>query len=96
MTLIERPPTTIKARSTLVPIETRLPRTRFETLTRDQGGTVTFITEWLASHALGNACEACEGVGFCLRCDARGCDECHGGLCERCNGLGLRLDTIRS
>jgi hypothetical protein len=58
-----------------------------------QAGSVTFITTWLASHAEGNSCEGCEGLGFCLRCDARGCEDCRGGLCERCNGMGLRLDA---
>jgi hypothetical protein len=58
-----------------------------------KSGSVTFITTWLASHAEGNSCEACEGLGFCMRCDARGCEECRGGLCERCNGMGLRLEA---
>ena len=71
-------------------IETRLPRTRFEQIAADQGGSVTFITTWLASHSK-NSCQACEGLGFCLRCDARGCDECHGGLCENCKGMGLKV-----
>jgi hypothetical protein len=72
------------------PLESQLPRPRPEAIV----GTVTFIAGWLASHAKGNSCEACEGLGFCTRCDARGCEDCHGGLCERCKGMGLRLDAI--
>jgi hypothetical protein len=75
-------------------LEARLPRGN-QAITDGPIGkpaSVTFITTWLASHAEGNSCEACEGLGFCLRCDARGCGECRGGLCERCNGMGLRLD----
>jgi hypothetical protein len=73
----------------------RLPRsgTGVSDLPFGKSGSVTFITTWLASHAEGNSCEACEGLGFCTRCDARGCDECRGGLCERCNGMGLRLEA---
>jgi hypothetical protein len=79
-------------------ISSRLPRksTALEGLPRTQTASVTFISTWLASHAEGNSCEACEGLGFCLRCDARGCEECRGGLCERCNGMGLRLDASGS
>jgi hypothetical protein len=73
-----------------MPIESRLPRTRFESMAAEGGGTVTFITTWLASHSK-NSCSACEGLGFCLHCDARGCDDCLGGLCETCKGMGLRL-----
>ena len=78
-----------------VRLQTRLPRTGLEEIADQQGGTVTFIKSWLASHAKGNSCQSCEGLGFCLRCDARGCEECHGGLCEHCNGMGLRLDRSR-
>jgi hypothetical protein len=96
MTLIERPRAISEGRHSRLPLETRLPRTRFEALAAEQGGTVTFITEWLATHADRNPCDACEGLGFCLRCDARGCADCHGGLCELCNGIGLSLETVRS
>jgi hypothetical protein len=58
-----------------------------------EAASVTFIAEWLASHARGNSCADCDGLGFCQRCDAQGCDRCRYGLCERCNGVGLRLDA---
>jgi hypothetical protein len=76
-------------------LRTRLPRedTAVSDLPFGKSGSVTFITTWLASHAEGNSCDACEGLGFCTRCDAAGCEECRGGLCERCNGMGLRLEA---
>jgi hypothetical protein len=58
-----------------------------------EAASVTFIAAWLANHADGNSCAACDGLGFCQRCDAHGCDRCRGGLCERCNGVGLRFDA---
>ena len=45
-------------------LQPRLPRTRFEKIAENEGGTVTFIKSWLASHAKGNSCQSCEGLGF--------------------------------
>lgn len=72
---------------------TALPRSSeaWEGTRAEEGASVTFIAAWLASHAEGNSCAACDGLGFCQRCDAQGCDRCLGGLCERCKGVGLRL-----
>jgi hypothetical protein len=59
----------------------------------ERTASVTFIAAWLASHDEGNSCAACDGLGWCQRCDAQGCDRCRGGLCEGCNGVGLRLEA---
>jgi hypothetical protein len=95
---VKRPLSKPDALRPVVSISSRLPRKAgaLQDLPREQTGSVTFISTWLASHAEGNSCEACEGLGFCLRCDARGCDQCRSGLCERCNGMGLRLDASGS
>ncbi len=98
MSSVKRPLSKPDALRPVVSISGRLPRKNkaLQGLPSGHTGSVTFISTWLASHADGNSCEACEGLGFCLRCDARGCDQCRGGLCERCNGMGLRLDASGS
>jgi hypothetical protein len=95
---VKRPLSKPDALRSVVSISSRLPRksTALPRLPRERTGSVTFISTWLASHSEGNSCEGCEGLGFCLRCDARGCEECRSGLCERCNGMGLRLDVSGS
>jgi hypothetical protein len=92
---VKRPLSKPDALRSVVSISSRLPRkaSALQRLPREQTGSVTFISTWLESHAEGNSCQACEGLGFCLRCDARGCEECRSGLCERCHGMGLRLDA---
>lgn len=55
-------------------------------------GSVTYIADWIAANDRKRFCDACEGMGFCLRCDAAGCDDCRGGLCEHCHGMGVKVD----